>query len=547
MISGTTKYRIPSWIIILLIALSSGNVYSQDNEILAKSYYLKAEKSYDSGKYSDALESLDKTVGYLGSSNAKIEALYVEILLKSKDYKSAQLHLTKYFNLADNSRPDYQEMLLYAAEINDKIEAVKKAQKEREEKQRLAQKQKEEARKKAIAKRKADVMAVFNDMSKYLNKIEENVKKGNKATKDRREYLAEEFIINKPQTDLSLSKDETLSKLEKFITKLDFESDTLTKKDIMNDKPFKSYKLERNFINYNNYTTYGYTYKKADNGEMTKNWYIDYLDLNDIIRIDKEDGYIRIEMLTDTYATLWNKEEKKPYKEPKTDFRYWASSNLNRTYDENNQTHLEIIKLFEHLCYLNRKRYANTYQKTYENSSPNDIKKRRKLRPYKSYIEKTKKEKPTNPLRLSWKKTVKKINDFIKTHHIDDKKYKIDFKGDNIITTKTTFNGKRKTKTFNWHDLDIIETKLTTYPRGYFNLNLKEDYFYDLEDLMVNKDSWVACCGIDLKLTHSNYTSKNFKSDANYKELTDLLRHLIYLNRNDRVKKIKELFPNDFE
>lgn len=106
----------------LFILLSIGlNSHAQSNDVLAKSYFLKAQENYSEGNNASALVNLDKTLKYLGSTNAKIESLYVKIMLNRKDYMAADYHLKTYFELADESRSDYIEMLNHLPEVKEKV------------------------------------------------------------------------------------------------------------------------------------------------------------------------------------------------------------------------------------------------------------------------------------------------------------------------------------------------------------------------------------------------------------------------------------------
>jgi|TARA_R100000479_G_scaffold70100_3_gene33707 antitoxin component YwqK of YwqJK toxin-antitoxin module len=98
------------------------NNYAQSDAILAKSYFLKAQQAYSEGNNNSALEQLEETLEYLGTTNAKIEALYVKIAMNKKDYLTAEKHLNTYFKKANESRSDYMEMLGYVAEVKEKKE-----------------------------------------------------------------------------------------------------------------------------------------------------------------------------------------------------------------------------------------------------------------------------------------------------------------------------------------------------------------------------------------------------------------------------------------
>ena len=110
-------------LLTLIILLCFGlNTYAQSNDVLAKSYFLKAQENYSEGNNASALKNLDKTVEYLINTNAKIEALYVKIFTAQSNYSEAKEHLKTYFERADESRSDYNEMLTYVTSIDEKKE-----------------------------------------------------------------------------------------------------------------------------------------------------------------------------------------------------------------------------------------------------------------------------------------------------------------------------------------------------------------------------------------------------------------------------------------
>ena len=119
---GTNKCTIKAVLAFLFIMLFGGlqNSYAQSDEVLAKSYFLKAQEAYSNGDNSTALNRLDQTVEYLSTTNARIEALYVKIALNQEDYQTAEKHLKTYFETADESRSDYMEMIGYVADVKEK-------------------------------------------------------------------------------------------------------------------------------------------------------------------------------------------------------------------------------------------------------------------------------------------------------------------------------------------------------------------------------------------------------------------------------------------
>ncbi|MGB5981520.1 MAG: WG repeat-containing protein [Nonlabens sp.] len=107
-------------VVLLLGILNYSHTSAQSNDILAKSYFLKAQQAYSEGNNIPALDNLDKCLNYLDSTNARIEALYVKIALNQRDYISADQHLTTYFELAGEERSDYMEMLGYVVDVKER-------------------------------------------------------------------------------------------------------------------------------------------------------------------------------------------------------------------------------------------------------------------------------------------------------------------------------------------------------------------------------------------------------------------------------------------
>lgn len=126
MIFGKTKKAKKQWFLNVLLLLFALPVATQSNDVLAKSFYLKAEKNFKNKQYAYVIDNLDKVVEYLGNTNPKVEVLYVKTYLKRKDYQRTDLHLKKYFEMADQGQKDYMKMLEYVAEVKEKLEAFKK-------------------------------------------------------------------------------------------------------------------------------------------------------------------------------------------------------------------------------------------------------------------------------------------------------------------------------------------------------------------------------------------------------------------------------------
>lgn len=120
--------------LILLITITfllTANSYSQSNDILAKSYFLKAQESYSNGNMNSSIQNLDKTVELLGISNPKIDALYVKAYSQKKNYSGAKKHLDSYFKKATEDRSEYKQMVEMATDINEKFVAEKEIENEK--------------------------------------------------------------------------------------------------------------------------------------------------------------------------------------------------------------------------------------------------------------------------------------------------------------------------------------------------------------------------------------------------------------------------------
>ncbi len=133
MIFGTIRMNMRN-LLTLFIILSFGiNSYCQSTDVLAQSHFLRAQEEYSEGNNASALQNLDKTVEYLGSTNPRIEGMYVKITFNQNDYATAKKHLNTYFDLAEENHPDYMEMLRFVADIENKLAEV--AQKEQQNNQ----------------------------------------------------------------------------------------------------------------------------------------------------------------------------------------------------------------------------------------------------------------------------------------------------------------------------------------------------------------------------------------------------------------------------
>ncbi|AFU68113.1 hypothetical protein P700755_001152 [Psychroflexus torquis ATCC 700755] len=105
--------------LLLLIAIPFCAL-AQNSEILAKSYFLKAKEFYGNGNNTEALTNLNTCLKNInGESNAKIEALYVDIFMAKQEYVKAQEHISQYFKKATEDHSDYMKMVSLFAEITE--------------------------------------------------------------------------------------------------------------------------------------------------------------------------------------------------------------------------------------------------------------------------------------------------------------------------------------------------------------------------------------------------------------------------------------------
>jgi hypothetical protein len=109
----------------ILFCFTVQQTYAQSNDVLAKSYFLKAQEAYGEGNNSSALENLNRTVEYFNATNPKIEALFVKIFINQNDFIAAQKHLNTYFESPNENSPSYNEMLRYIAIVDEKIKSKK--------------------------------------------------------------------------------------------------------------------------------------------------------------------------------------------------------------------------------------------------------------------------------------------------------------------------------------------------------------------------------------------------------------------------------------
>lgn len=116
------RSRVIRLFVFVFFALSYITTTAQDNETLARSYYMQAEEAANLKNHKKAIENLDKVVEYLATTNGRVEALYVKSYMALNNYQQAEQHLRKYFEVSDESRDDYMEMVKLTAIVKEKFE-----------------------------------------------------------------------------------------------------------------------------------------------------------------------------------------------------------------------------------------------------------------------------------------------------------------------------------------------------------------------------------------------------------------------------------------
>lgn len=120
--------------ITMFLSISLG--YSQSNSERAKQKYFQAEQAYAEGDYKQSLSYLDQAQQLLGDRyNPRLEVFYVRIYGITNDYENIELHLDRYFSVANSDNSAYNEMLLK----KDQLETIKAEQSEALKNQKIAE------------------------------------------------------------------------------------------------------------------------------------------------------------------------------------------------------------------------------------------------------------------------------------------------------------------------------------------------------------------------------------------------------------------------
>lgn len=130
--------------IAIFIMAGSAFAQSQADQQKARTYYMQAEAAYEGEEWAKTLEYLDKVVELLGESNATIESLKVKALFELKQYAKAQDALNRFYKM-ESTLSLQKEMSGYLVKIEEKLEAILRAEIARKEKQRREQQARLEA------------------------------------------------------------------------------------------------------------------------------------------------------------------------------------------------------------------------------------------------------------------------------------------------------------------------------------------------------------------------------------------------------------------
>ena len=97
--------------LLLLLTILSLHTYAQSNDIMAKAAFLKAQELYGNGDFTTAITRLDKVKELLGSTNPRVEYLLTQCYMEDNQPDKAQASLKAYFDMAEDSDPNYMGML----------------------------------------------------------------------------------------------------------------------------------------------------------------------------------------------------------------------------------------------------------------------------------------------------------------------------------------------------------------------------------------------------------------------------------------------------
>ena len=115
-------YLLICFTLILSFVPKIESVHAAPKAVIAKSEYLMAEKLFNQGDHSGAIEHALKAKSLLGKSNSRIEYLLTNAYYAQGDYGKTMAALEEFFNLTPESRsgtPEYNEMVALYSEVEN--------------------------------------------------------------------------------------------------------------------------------------------------------------------------------------------------------------------------------------------------------------------------------------------------------------------------------------------------------------------------------------------------------------------------------------------
>ena len=144
-----TIYLLIFFTLLLSFAPDARFAYAVPKSVVAKSEYLMAEKLFNQGDYSGAINHAQKAKGLLGKSNSRIEYLLTNAYHGRGDYGKAMASLEEFFNVTPESLSDTEE---YSKMVSLYSELELLLQKQQEKLEAIAEKKrKDEATKKVVS------------------------------------------------------------------------------------------------------------------------------------------------------------------------------------------------------------------------------------------------------------------------------------------------------------------------------------------------------------------------------------------------------------
>jgi len=127
------------------LLLGSTTLLSQDNQVLARSAYGKAEAAFGNGNYQEAEKLLKQAVSYLnGQTNPQLQYLFTKIYFDKKDWLSANKAMESYFELSSEEHQYYLAMVDIAMTIKEEANSIIEAKKKEQERILMAKEKEQE-------------------------------------------------------------------------------------------------------------------------------------------------------------------------------------------------------------------------------------------------------------------------------------------------------------------------------------------------------------------------------------------------------------------